>query len=447
MTYQRPATSHTTVDTFTVVGRAEIVRASDELLAEKELPLVQREDIFAIDVAGLSWDVGVMVYQPADESLIPRGADGKKIGVFLLHGGAGDYKSMETRAQFMASRLGYRVVSGTFPGRLYLDDESRDWPGDTINPDGTVRTPLWKRGEYVTPDQYDVQQDESMRARYGRRTVAKARPGTRFKDRLAASPIALEAACKAAMQRHFGEDEFSIYVHGHSTGGPLQFMMSQRVPNIAGVLAIENSSFGYINAAKHAWSGLKQRTDPFDELVIRSWRDIARYAGAEALADEGAAALARLPWLMEDVLDSWESERHRPQFKCEYLVTWNIVDSLADAARHTADRLGLDDAETVALVEHHVGLTRELPRSHGKPVPNVLFGISINSPDHKPQVYEDEILPRFAAMDPAPLVTVTRFEAGTHSYNTAEEGLPFGIAPAVFRSWDQAIRGGYFLKG
>lgn len=446
MTYQRPSASHTSVDTFAAVSRAQIVRDSDKLLAGPQLPLVQTEDIFEIDVAGLSWDIGVMVYEPADDSEIPKGADGKKVGVFLLHGGAGDYKTMESRAKLIASRLGYRVVSGTFPGRLYLDDDSRDWPGDTINPDGTVRTPIWKRGEYVTPDQYDVHQDESMRARYGRRTMAKARSGTRFKDRLAASPIALEAACKTAMNRHFPEDEFSIYVHGHSTGGPLQFMMSQRVPNIEGVLAIENSPFGYINAAKHAWAGLSQRSDPFDELAIRSWRYIARYAGSEALAAEGASALSRLPWLMEDVLDGWESARRRPQFKAEYLVTWNIIDSLADAGRHTAAKLGLDADETSELVEHYVGLTRELPISEGKQVPNVLFGISKNSPDHKPQVYEDEILPRFAAMEPAPLLTVTRFEAGRHAYGDPEEGLPLGIAPAVFSSWDSAIRGGYFLR-
>ena len=45
-------------------------------------------------------------------------------------------------------------------------------------------------------------------------------------------------------------------------------------------LAIENSSFGYINAAKHSWSGLKERTDSFDELAIRepSGSNMARHA-------------------------------------------------------------------------------------------------------------------------------------------------------------------------
>lgn len=446
MTYVLPDRSHTTVDTFTVVPRDQLVWTSEVLLAADRFPITATEDIFTIEVAGLEWDIGVTVYEPSDTASTPNGADGKKIGVYLLHGGAGDFKTMESRARFLASRFGYRVVSGTFPGRLYLDDNTRDWPGDTINADGTVRTPIWKRGEVITPDQYDVRIDESMRARYGRRTVARARPGTIFLDRLAASPIAMEEACKASMKRHFPEDEFSIYVHGHSTGGPLQFMNSQRVPNIEGVLAIENSAFGYVNAAKHAWAGLKQRVDPFEELAIRTWRDLARYSGVEALGQQGPEALKRLPWLMEDVLDAWESARKRPQFKCEYLVTWNIVDSLRRAALHTAERLNLPVIDSAALVAHYIGLTRELTAVGGKPVPNVLFGISLNSGDHKPAVYEEVILPMFANMDPAPLVTVTHFQAGTHGYVDPEPDLPMGIAPAVFQSWDDAIKGGYFLR-
>ncbi len=460
MAYVTPVQSHSTVDTFTSVSREETVRISTEFLASPDLEITLEEQIFTIDCAGLDWDVGVVVYQPTDQSLIPIGADGKKIGIFLLHGGAGDYKSMERQAKLLAAKFGYRVVSGTFPGRLYLDDPSRDWPGDTINPDGTVRTPIWKHGEHITPDQYEVRQDESMRARYGRRTFAKAKPATLFQDRLAASPLAMEVACRTAMQRMLPEEEFSIYVHGHSTGGPLQFMMSQRVANIEGVLAIENSAFGYINEQKHAWSGsmgkakgparssstAQLRTDPFDELYIRTWRDTARYAGAEALGHEGPDALLRLPWLMEDVLDGWETAKRRPQFKSEYLVTWNIVGSLADAARHTAARLGLDDNATDALVDEYVGLTRELSGPGTRRVPNVLFGISVNSRDHSPDVYEDVILPMFAAMEPAPLTTVTHFQAGRHYYISPEDELPYGIAPAVFSSWDAAIRGGYFVQ-
>ena len=80
--------------------------------------------------------------------------------------------------------------------------------------------------------------DRSQRPRYGTRRLAKAKPGTLFYYRMAAWPLALEKGGVAAMQKHFPADEYSIYVHGHSTGGPLVNMMSQRVPNVAGVLGM-----------------------------------------------------------------------------------------------------------------------------------------------------------------------------------------------------------------
>ena len=93
-----------------------------------------------------------------------KGADGKKIGVFILHGGSGDSKIMERVAKLFACKFGCKVVAMTFPGRLYLEDPSRDWPGDTIHPDGTVRTPIWHTGERITPDQYEVVRDNGNAA-------------------------------------------------------------------------------------------------------------------------------------------------------------------------------------------------------------------------------------------------------------------------------------------
>ena len=106
-----------------------------------------------------------------------RGADGKRIGIFLLHGGSGDYKSMEPMAKLFAAKFGCKSVAMTFPGRLYLDDPSRDWPGDTIHPDGSVRTPIWLAGEHIGADQYEVVRDTSMRLRYGTRTVGARQAG------------------------------------------------------------------------------------------------------------------------------------------------------------------------------------------------------------------------------------------------------------------------------
>ena len=160
------------------ISREDMLARSDAVLAKPSLPLRQAEDIFRIQALGLDWDMGVTVYEPADPAQIARGADGKKIGIFLLHGGSGDYKSMEPIAKLFAEKFGCKAVAMTFPGRLYLDDPSRDWPDDTIHPDGTVRTPIWLTGEHITPDQYEVVRDTTMRLRYGTRTVARAKPGT-----------------------------------------------------------------------------------------------------------------------------------------------------------------------------------------------------------------------------------------------------------------------------
>ena len=438
-------------------SREEVLAASDAVLAMPPGAVMQAEDIFRIEALGLEWDIGVRVYTPA--APIAVGADAKKIGIFLLHGGAGDYKSMERFALLFAEKFACKVVTMTFPGRLYLDEESRDWPGDTFRPDGSVRTPIWLAGEYVTRDQYDLIEDPSKRMKYGVRRLARAKPGTRFYDRMAAWPPAFERGMQQACARHFPLDAFSVYVHGHSTGGPYVSMLSQRVANIAGVIAIENSTFGYINERKHMWGGHVGKiegfarlakdgaawADPFNDLYIRTWRDLARYRGSEALGQEGPNALMRLPSLMEEILEAWEVARKRPQFKAEYMITHNIVGALEGAARAAATRLRLDDGETAKLVAHYLGYTRELSGPGVKPVPPFLFVISKDSRDHSPEVYRDVILPMFAAMRPAPRAAVTRFGAGVHTYTKPEPGLPVGIAPAAAQFYVHAIRQGYFV--
>jgi len=441
-------------------SREEVIAISDRLLAQPDIPLKQTEDIFRIHEVGLDWDMGCMVYEPKDPSQVAVGADGKKIGIFLLHGGSGDYKSMEAIAKLYAGKFGHKAVAMTFPGRHYFDSPTRDWPGDTINKDGTVRTPIWLRGEKITPDMYEVVNDDTKRLRYGIRTVARAKPGTIFYDRMAGWLPAFETAMKDAMRRHFPEGEYSIYVTGHSTGGPHVFMMCQRVPNIAGVIAVENSPFGFIQEEQHNWSGAlgkvagfervskkpAPRTDPFDELYIRTWRDRARYAGPEALGQEGPAALMRLPWLMEEILDWWNKTKMRPQFKAEYILTHNIKASLRKAAEATAKRLGLAGPEKEALVKRYLSLPYPVTGPGAKPVPPVLFGISKDSRDHSPEVYEEVVLPMFRErIDPAPRVMVTRFGAGVHVYTKAEKDLPLGIGPAVAEFYHQAITGGYFV--
>ena len=398
-------------------SREQVLATSDAVLAKPAGEVKESEDIFRLSALGLDWDIGVRVYEPQPASRITRGADGNKVGIFLLHGGAGDFKSMEKFSLLFAEKFGFKVVTMTFPGRLYLDDDSRDWPDDTIHADGTVRTPIWQKGEHVTPDQYELVKDTGKRMKYGTRTSARAKPGTRFYDRMASWPVAFEEGMKEACRRHFAVGEFSVYVHGHSTGGPYVSMLTQRVPNISGVIAIENSSFGYINEKKHQWGGHVGKIegfstvapksdelwqDPFNDLYIRTWRDLARYRGSEALGQEGPQALMRLPWLMEEILDAWDVAKKRPQFKAEYMITHNIVGALEAAARAAAARLKLSDAETEKLVAHYLGYTREQRGAGVKPVPPYLFVISKDSRDHSPEVYHEVIIPMFQAMQPAP---------------------------------------------
>lgn len=429
------------------------------------------EDIIRVNAVGLDWDIGMSIHEPADPSRIPTGADGKKIGIFLLHGGSGDFKSMHKQANLLAEKLGYKVISMSYPGAHAFHTESRDWPGRNVTAYDhhkyslEVRTPVWKQGEFITPDQYDIIKDYSQRPRYGIRTLARAKPGTTFYNRMAGWPIAFEQGGIAAMRKHFPEADFTIYLHGHSTGGPFTMMLSQRVPNIAGILAIENSSFGYIYRAQSAWGGqlgkiegferveeevqLESRSDPFNELYIRSWRDDARYVGPEVLGQEGPAALMRLPMIMEDILDDWGDVQPRPEFKAEYIVTHGIEASLREAANVSAQRMNLDEAETKALIARYIGLTREMSGKDVKPVPPVMFQITAHSRDHSKEVYHEVVIPLFKKMKPAPKVSLTQFAFGTHGYMKGEivDGIDLGVGPAVFQQWDDAIKGGFFLPG
>ena len=450
----------------TNVAIDDIVSASNDLLSRPDIPLhgneAYVEDIIRFETAEMQWDVGMSVHEPADDASVAVGADGKKVGIFLLHGGSGDFKSMQRQARMLSQKLGYKVVSMSYPGRHAFHTESRDWPGKNLRDDGSVRTPVWLRGEAIMREEYDIIFDMGQRPRYGTRRLAKAIPGTNFYNRMAGWPLALEAGGIAAMRKHFPEGEYSIYVHGHSTGGPLVNMLSQRVPNVAGVLAIENSPFGYIYRAQAAWGGqlgkiseydvlsesvlLPSRSDPFDELYIRSWRDSARYVGPELLGTEGPQALMRLPMVMEDILANWEHSQKRPQFKAEYVITHGIEASMTAAATATAKRLKYDADETNALIDHYVGLTRELSGPGVKPVPPVMFQISAFSRDHSRAVYEQVTIPMYQKMDPAPKYSLTQFMAGKHGYMAEDEeaGLPMGLGPAVFLQWDNAIKGGWF---
>lgn len=440
------------------VSREQCLAESGAVLAMPDIPLREYEDLFRIRAVDLDWDIGAQIYEPEDPGRVAVGADGRKAGAYLLSGGDGDFKTMAPMARLLAGKFGFKVATMTYPGRLYLDHPSRDWPGDTIGPDGAVRTPIWLSGEHITPDQYEVVKDHSIRERYGTRTVLHARPDTTFWNRMAGWPAAFEEGGKQVMARNLPEGEYSIYVHGHSTGGPFVFMLSQRAPNVAGVVAIENSAFGYVNEAKLAEIGSlgaigdyarkvteTRRVDPFHELYIRTWRDKARYIGPEKLGQEGPVALMRLPLVIEEVMEAWEAARARPQFKCEYVVSTNIEPSLEEAARVSARRMGLDAEETKALVQRYLGYGRELQGPGVKPVPPVLFCVTKDSRDHDAATYRSLVMPMYARMEPPPRTALVHFQAGVHSYWKPETDLPLGVAPVAAKTWHDAVTGGYFL--
>ena len=440
------------------ISRTECLADSRQVLAMPDIPFREYEDLFRIQAVGMEWDIGAQIYEPQDPERTIVGADGRKAGAYLLSGGDGDFKTMAPVAQLLAGKFGFKVVTMTYPGRLYLGAVSRAWPRDPITPAGTIRTPIWLIGENITPDQYEVVKDSSIRERYGTRTVLHARPGTDFWYRLAGWPAAVEEGGKQAMARNLPEGEFSIYVHGHSTGGPFVFMLSQRVPNVAGVMAVENSAFGYINEAKLAVTGSlgtigdfekrvteTSRTDPFYELYVRTWRDKARYIGPEKLGQDGPVALMRLPLVIEEVMEAWEAAKTQPQFKCEYIVSTNVEQSLEEAARVTADRMGVDGEGAEALVRQYLGYGRELRSPGVKPVPPILFGVTKNSRDHDAATYRSLVMPMFERMKPAPKLALVHLQAGVHSYWTPEVDLPAGVAPGVAKLWSDAVTGGYFV--
>jgi pimeloyl-ACP methyl ester carboxylesterase len=418
------------------ISREEIVKTNNAVLAMPDLKLRVVEDVFRIKALGLDWDVGVKVYEPEDPSKVLVGPEGKKLGLFLLHGGAGDYRSVEPFALVLAGKFGFKVTNMTFPGRLYLPDPSRNWPGDTVHPDGSVRTPMWQRGEVIGKDQYEMIQDRSRRERFGTLIMAKAKPGTVFYDRMAAWPVAFEEAMQEVCRRHLPPDQYIVITNGHSTGGPFAHYLSQRVPNVVGVLGLGSAPFGYIYSKMigQVWDA------PFNSLRIRNWRDLARYAGEGREKDDWRL----LPMIMEDVLEGWHEVTTEPQLKAEDFILLNRVTSLADAARAAAKRLNLNAQETEALVNRYVGYTKELSGPGVKAVPPIVYFSAKGDRDMSLKHYTETALPMYAAMKPAPKVRVVLVGAGVHWYNQPEQDLPKGIAPAVAKYWYDTITGGYF---
>lgn len=417
-----------------VVSQEEVLRLSEQVMSLPNIPVTTREDIFRISALEMEWDIGVVIYEPADPAKIPTGPDGKKAGVFLLHGGVSDFKSVERIARMLPEKYGIKVATMTFPGRFYFLDPDRDWPGDVDNSDGSARTPLWTRETRITKDQYTIVQDASKRKEYGTLISLAAKEGSEFYHRMAAWPAAFEDAIKETARRQFPEGEYSIYIHGHSTGGPFAMMASQRVANIAGLVGYGSSPFGWMYplVSGDDWDF------PFNRLRLRTWRDTARYM-YEGMKDQGIG----LPMLIELTFERWEKAKKRPNFKAEDFIHKNSTGALEAAARAAAARLKLSNQETGALVERYLGYTRELPGPEVKPVPPFLSVHGINDGTVTLERCQRS-LPLFEELKPPPKVRAVSLGAGIHSWSWTDEKLARGVAPPVAKLWHDAIMNGFF---
>jgi hypothetical protein len=421
------------------VERDELIAISNAILGEPDIGYAETEDIFRIHSNGMDWDIGNIVYEPSDSSTIPVGPDGKKLAIFMTHGGASDWRSIERLARIFAGKRGYKVCSMTYPGRFYFDDPNHDWPDDTFHANGTVRTPIWLRGEEITPDQYEIRTDSSNREIYGSRRYAVAKPDTVFWYRMAAWPKAIVEAMKDICARHFPPDEWSIYVHGHSTGGPFVHTLMQRVDNVRGLIGIENSPFGKLfnQMTGHDWP------TRFNYVLVRDWRELARYKGAELALQEGEKPLFRLAQIMEELFEMWEDAKRFPQFKAENWYHNRTPSCLTEAAEVAAKYQGLDEADTEALVQEYLDYGVPLEGDGVKPVPPLLHGICEFSRDHKVEKYEF-LATEYAKLNPAPEFRYIQLGTGVHSYWRTEDGLPQGVCPVVVKIWHDAIMNGYF---
>jgi hypothetical protein len=419
-----------------LVSFEDVLKLHHEVAAAPHIALEIREDLFRIPALEMEWDIGVLVYEPKDASQISTGPDGKKVGVFLLHGGVSDFKSVERVARMLAGKFGIKVASMTFPGRFYFLDPDRDWPGDVEYGDGSARTPLWTKETKITNDQYTIIRDISKRDNYGTLISLVAKEGTEFFYRMAAWPVAFEQAIKETARRQFADGEFSIYIHGHSTGGPFAMMASQRVSNIAGLLGYGSSPFGWMYPliSGDDWEF------PFNQLRLRTWRDTARYM-YEGMKDKGIG----LPMLIELTFERWNTAKKRPNFKAEDFIHKNSIQALETAARVSAERLKLSNQETDALVRRYLGYTRELSDPGSKRLPNFLSIHGIND-DTVTLKRCERSLSLFAKLNPAPKVRAVSLGAGIHSWGWTDDKLPQGVVPAVAKLWHDAIMNGFFLR-
>ena len=347
------------------VSREQCIKDTEEVLGMPDIPIRQTEDIFRINVLGMDWDLGMVVYEPEDPKKIPVGADGKKAGFFLLHGGSGDFKGIE-------------------------EPMPSCWPASSAS--------KWSPGPFRADSTFDVRAaigraiPSTRTARSGRRSGSKAsdhagpvRGGERHLD---AQPLrhahgrarqagyelllshgglaaAFEEGMIEAMRRHFPEARiFRLCVRATPPAGRLSACCASGCRTWRASSPPRTRRLAHWKQQRRIWGGAMGKIEGYEQVAtkparapIRSTSSISAPGatlratkGPEALGQEGPTALMRLPAIMEDILEHAGKAKARPQFKAEYIITHAITGSLAEGARVTAARLKMNQDETEALV-------------------------------------------------------------------------------------------------
>jgi hypothetical protein len=135
--------------------------------------------------------------------------------------------------------------------------------------------------------------------------------------------------------------------------------------------------------------------------------------------------------VIEEVMEKSERGLQSALFKAENILHFDSPQEMEAAARASARRLKMSEAETRALADRYLGYLRGISGPGVKPVPPLLLIIASNSRDHDARAYREVYLPGYAAMSPPPKLTLFEFATGKHGYSTPEDGLPMGIAPGA----------------
>jgi hypothetical protein len=113
------------------------------------------EDLFRLSALGLDWDIGVRVYEPQPRTTIRARRRRKAVRhLFCCMAAPGDFKSNGKVRAPLRGEVRLQGRHHDVPGEALSRRSEPRLARDTIRPDGTVRTPIWHHGEYVTPDQY-----------------------------------------------------------------------------------------------------------------------------------------------------------------------------------------------------------------------------------------------------------------------------------------------------